>query len=136
MVDCLFCKIVRGEIPNYTVYQDKNVLAFLDIFPHAQGHTVVIPKKHIQNLEDLTAEEWQNISIGLKNSLEKINLKLNPVGCNIGINNKVIAGQVIPHVHWHIIPRYDGDGGGSIHSIINNPGEKKAVEIAKLFAEA
>ena len=132
-MDCVFCKIIAKQISNYTVYEDNNVLAFLDIFPHAKGHTVVIPKKHIASLEDLSLEDWQNISVGLKNTLDKINLILKPDGCNIGINNKEIAGQVVPHVHWHIIPRYNSDGGGSIHSIIKNPGEQKVEEIAKLF---
>ena len=131
--DCIFCKIIKGEVPNHTVYEDKHVLCFLDIFPHAKGHTVVIPKKHYVNLEDLPEDEWKNISVGIKESLEKINEKLSPDGSNIGINNKEIAGQVVPHVHWHIIPRYDNDGGESIHSIIKNPGDKSVKEIANLL---
>lgn len=132
-MSCLFCKIVKGEIPNYTIYEDDETLAFLDIFPLSKGHTVIIPKKHFVNLEDLTNKDWQNISLAIKNSLEKINVILNPDGCNVGINNKEAGGQEVGHVHWHIIPRYHSDGGGSIHSIIKNPGNKKVEEIAKLF---
>jgi histidine triad (HIT) family protein len=58
---------------------------------------------------------------------------LKPDGANIGINNGAAAGQAVPHVHWHIIPRYEGDGGGSMHSIVKNPGDTPVVEIAKLF---
>ena len=130
---CIFCKIIEGEIPSYKVYEDENVLAFLDIFPHTKGHVVVIPKQHYENLEDLPIEQWQYLSVGIKNSLKIVNDKISPDGCNIGINNKEVAGQVVPHVHWHILPRYNKDGGGSIHSIIKNPGEQKVEEIAKLF---
>lgn len=132
-MDCIFCKIISKQIPNHTVYEDENVLAFLDIFPHAKGHTVVIPKKHYENLSDMPNNEWQNIAVGLKKATEKIQSVLNPIGINIGINDRSPAGQVVPHVHWHIFPRYDGDGGGSVHSIIKNPGEIEIKKIANLF---
>lgn len=133
MDDCIFCKIIKGEIPNDTVYENENVLAFLDIFPHAKGHTVVIPKKHVVNLESLSIDQWKDISVGLKHCLDKINFILKPVGCNIGINNKEEAGQVVPHVHWHILPRYKDDHGGSVHSIVNNAKKDDVSELAKLF---
>ena len=117
-MDCLFCKIINKVIPNYTVYEDDFVLAFLDIFPHAKGHTVVIPKKHFSNLSEMSEVDWQNMATALKNSQAKLQSVLNPDGFNIGINDKSVAGQVVPHVHWHIFPRYEGDGGGSVHSII------------------
>ena len=133
MEDCIFCKLAQKKMPVDIVYQDEYVLAMLDIFPHAKGHTVVIPKKHVSTLEELNEEEWKNISVGLKKSLDKINEVLNPDGCNIGINNKEEAGQVVPHVHWHILPRYTGDNGGSIHSIVNNAKKEDVSKIAKLF---
>ncbi|HBU06762.1 MAG TPA: HIT family protein [Candidatus Magasanikbacteria bacterium] len=117
-MDCLFCKIINKVIPNYTVYEDDFVLAFLDIFPHAKGHTVVIPKKHFSNLSEMSEVDWQNMATALKNTQAKLQSVLNPDGFNIGINDKSVAGQVVPHVHWHIFPRYEGDGGGSVHSII------------------
>jgi histidine triad (HIT) family protein len=132
-MDCVFCKIIAKQIPNFTVYEDDNVLAFLDIFPHAKGHTVVVPKKHYENLVEMPIVEWQNIAVGLKKVSDKIQTALKPSGINIGINDRSPAGQVVPHVHWHIFPRYDGDGGGSVHSIIKNPGEIKVEEIAKMF---
>jgi len=132
-MDCVFCKIIAKQISNYTVYEDNNVLAFLDIFPHAKGHTVVIPKKHYENLAEMPIAEWQNIAIGLKKALDKIQTALKPSGINIGINDRPPAGQVVPHVHWHIFPRYDSDGGGSVHSIIKNSGEIKVEDIAKMF---
>jgi len=132
-MDCLFCKIIKEEIPNYTVYEDEHVLAFLDIFPHAKGHTVVIPKKHTESLSDLTVDDWKNISIGLKNSLNQVEKILQPDGINIAINDGESAGQVVPHVHWHILPRWKDDKGGSAHSIVKNDQGKKVEEVAKLF---
>jgi len=130
---CIFCKIIAREIPNYTVYEDENVLAFLDIAPHAKGHTVVVPKKHYERLSDMDLEVWQGIAVGLKKVQEKLDMVLKPVGFNIGVNDGKVAGQVVPHVHWHVFPRYEKDGGGSIHSIINNPGEESLEDLYKKF---
>ena len=133
MKDCIFCKIVADEVPNYTVYENENVLAFLDIFPHAKGHTVVIPKQHIAALSELTSVQWGGMALGLEAVVRRIAAVLCPDGYNIGINDRPAAGQVVPHVHWHIFPRYAGDGGGSVHSIIKNPGNLPVSEVAKLF---
>lgn len=134
MSDCIFCKISAGEIPCHKVYEDENVLAFLDIHPHAKGHTVVIPKKHVANIFEFSDGDRVVFSAGLSASARRVNEILKPDGMNIGINDRPAAGQVVPHVHWHIFPRYDGDGGGSVHSIIKNAEEGDVAEIAKLFA--
>mgnify|MGYP002725597713 CR=1 FL=1 len=134
-MDCLFCKIAKGEIANHTVYEDKNVLAFLDIFPHAKGHTIVIPKKHADSLEGLDENSWKDISVGLKKVLDKINDVLKPDATNIAINNGQVAGQEVPHVHWHVLPRWKTDKGGSSHSIVKNNGDKTVEEVAKLFTK-
>lgn len=131
---CVFCKIVAGEIPNHTVYEDNHVLAFLDIHPCAKGHTVVIPKKHHSSLLEMTNEEWEKISVGLKLTMTKIQAVLNPDGMNSGLNERPAAGQAVDHVHWHIIPRWEGDGGGSMHSIIRSTQAIDVAAVAKLFA--
>lgn len=133
-MDCIFCKIAAGEIPCHKVYEDENVLAFLDIHPHAKGHTVVIPKKHVANIFEFTDSDRTVFSSGLSNTARRVNEILKPDGMNIGINDRPAAGQVVPHVHWHIFPRYDGDGGGSVHSIIKSADTGDVAEIAKLFA--
>lgn len=133
MPECIFCKILNKEIPNYTVYEDDFILAFLDIFPHAKGHTVVIPKKHYDDFLSLTDSEAEKFMQGVKKAMEKVNKVLNPEGFNVGWNEKPAGGQIVPHLHVHIFPRWEKDGGGSVHSIIKNPGELAVAEIAKLF---
>ena len=130
---CIFCKIGTGEIPAYKVYEDKTILAFLDINPHAQGHTVVIPKKHGVTVFDLNETDQKNIMAAVVKTMRIIQEKLNPGGFNVGWNHATAGGQVVPHLHIHIMPRYNGDGGGSMHSIVKNPGKKSVEEVAKLL---
>lgn len=132
-MDCIFCKIIAGAVPNYTVYEDENVLAFLDIFPHAKGHTVVIPKQHIETPFDMEDKEWQDFFAGIKKTQDRIEQVLKPDGYNVGWNQKPAGGQAVPHLHAHIIPRYENDGGGSMHSIIKNPGDISPKDLAPLF---
>lgn len=132
-MDCLFCKIVAGEIPNYTVYQDDNVLAFLDIHPCSKGHTVVIPKKHFTHLSEINDADWGTLTFGLKKAIERVEEVIKPDAMNVGINNKPIAGQAVGHVHWHIIPRFAADGGGSMHSIVRAKDSGVVAEVATLF---
>ena len=133
MPDCLFCRIVNGEIPSHKVYEDENVLAFLDIHPCAKGHTVVVPKKHLADLSEMSAEDWRQMSVGLAAVMAKIYQVLKPDGINLGINNGKAAGQAVGHAHWHLIPRWQGDGGGSMHSIIRNADGVDVKEAAVLF---
>ena len=132
-MDCIFCKIIAGEIPNYTVYQDDNVLAFLDIHPCSKGHTVVIPKKHFANLWDMSTETFDLMAAGLRAAAGRVQARLKPDGMNIGLNNGRAAGQAVGHVHWHIIPRWEGDGGGSMHSIVKSKDMGDIKEVARLF---
>ncbi|NCO04831.1 MAG: HIT family protein [Candidatus Magasanikbacteria bacterium] len=132
-MDCIFCKIINGDIPNYTVYEDDHVLAFLDIHPHAKGHTVVIPKQHADTIFGLDDEYTQALMLGTQKAMEKIQEALGPEGFNVGWNHNEIAGQAVPHLHVHILPRWKNDGGKNIHAIINNPGNQSVQDIAALF---
>lgn len=132
-MDCIFCKIINKEISNYTVYEDNFVLAFLDVHPCSKGHTLVIPKKHVSEVGELGAEEWQQLMSGLQRVIQKIDEVIKPDGMNIGINNRSAAGQAVPHVHWHIIPRYEDDGGGSMHSIVRSKESIDVKNLAELF---
>ncbi len=131
--NCIFCKIISKEIPCNTIHEDNNFLAFLDIHPHAKGHSVVIPKKHADDIFDLSDVLQSKLIRFVTQTMGKINTALHPNGFNVGWNQNEVAGQVVPHLHLHIIPRYKGDGGGSMHSIIKNPGEKTVEEVSKLF---
>ena len=105
---CIFCKIVKGEIPAKILYEDEKTLAFLDISPRSKGHTLIIPKEHYETFEELPEE----VAIDLIKTIKKVikRLKsLNPDGYNILNNNRPVAGQEVPHVHFHIIPRYKGE---------------------------
>lgn len=109
-MDCIFCKIVAGEITAYKVYEDDRVLAFLDITPVNPGHTLVIPKAHYENLLDLPEEEARNLISTIKKISSAILAGVESSGFNLGLNNGEAAGQVVKHVHFHIMPRLDGDG--------------------------
>jgi histidine triad (HIT) family protein len=134
-MDCLFCKIAIGEIPCYKVYEDDFALAFLDIDPCAKGHTVIIPKKHFNDLSEFVAKDWEQMIGVVAEAADIIQEVIRPDGMNIGINDREAAGQAIHHAHWHIIPRWQNDGGGSIHSIIRTTEKMDVAEVAKQIKE-
>ena len=92
---CIFCKIVAGEILHYTVYEDSQVIAFLDIFPKVEGHTVVIPKKHGATIFDFTSDEVGVVMQGVRNASMKVSDILKPDGFTIGLNHGEVAGQAV-----------------------------------------
>jgi histidine triad (HIT) family protein len=133
MNECIFCSIVAGIIPHYTVYHDKHVLAFLDIEPRAKGHTVVIPRVHAENVFDLDPGSFGVFAQSLRKSVDRVQEVIQPDGYNIGWNEGSAGGQVVSHLHVHIIPRWKGDGGSSMHGIVNNPSKIPVEELAALF---
>jgi len=108
--NCIFCKIIAGEIPAEKVYEDEDILAFLDITPINAGHTLVIPKKHYENIFELSDEILQKISLKLRDIGRAIKEAVGAEGLNIGMNNRSAAGQLVMHAHFHLIPRYVSDG--------------------------
>jgi len=134
MNDCLLCKISNGDIPSYKVYEDENSLAFLDVKPHAKGHIMVIPKNHAVTILELDEESVKNLFATVKKVMGIVKAKLNPDGFNVGWNHGEAGGQVLQHLHVHIMPRYVGDGGKSVHAIVDNPGELSVAEVHKLFS--
>ncbi len=103
--DCIFCKIAEGEIPSKIIFENEFTLAFLDISPISKGHTIIIPKKHYSNLEDITENELCEVYKAVKTLAIRIHKNLKIDGYNIIQNNFAAAGQVIKHFHVHIIPR-------------------------------
>lgn len=106
-MDCIFCKIIKGEIPSYTVYEDDIVKAFLDITPKSNGHTLIIPKKHFENIYDIDPEVLKHIEIVSAKLGKLLKEKLNCKGITRVQNNEY--GQEVKHYHMHLIPRYEGD---------------------------
>lgn len=105
-MDCIFCKIAKGEIPSQKVYEDENVYAFLDISPLSKGHTLVIPKKHYSTIYDIPEELLCDVMIVVKKISLHLREKLKCDGLNIKQNNGELAGQTVHHIHFHIVPKY------------------------------
>jgi histidine triad (HIT) family protein len=110
--DCIFCKIAAGEIPCFKVYEDDLVLSFLDIGPVVAGHTLVIPKRHYRNLLDVPAEALSGISRRLPMLARAVISVVQAPACHLLLNNGVEAMQSVQHLHYHILPRRQGDGFG------------------------
>jgi histidine triad (HIT) family protein len=108
--DCVFCKIVSGELPCHKILEDKYFLAFLDVNPAGEGHTVVIPKKHIDTFLNLDNETSGNYVGFLQKTGRTLKEKYNADDFNLVLNNGKSAGQVVWHVHFHILPRKKDDG--------------------------
>ena len=118
MRECVFCKIIRGDIDSYKIYESDDVIAFLDVNPRAEGHTLIVPKRHVERLEELNEKEVVALYRAVKEITSLIIDKLNAEGYNLLINTGEVAGQVIPHVHVHIIPRKSGDVGIKIPPVV------------------
>ena len=130
-MECLFCRLALKTIPSEVIHEDADTLAFLDIHPKAPGHTVVIPKIHSENLIKLPEDRVGPLFQSVRVVSAMINQTLKPDGFTIGINQGKVSGQVVDHLHVHIIPRFLNDGGSSIHSVVNNAPKVSLKEIAQ-----
>jgi len=108
--DCIFCKMVAGQIPVTKIYEDEVVLSFLDIGPISDGHTLVIPKQHFEKLHECPAELLGGIFTRIGNIAGAVAEAMNSDGYNLLCNNGRAAGQLIEHLHFHIVPRKTDDG--------------------------
>lgn len=113
----IFEQIIDGEIPSYTVYEDETTYAFLDANPLVPGHTLVIPKKPYERLNDMPAEEAGDVFGVVSEIASAVEQAVGADASTIAINNGEEAGQEVPHVHWHIIPRFEDDNVGPIHGL-------------------
>ena len=110
MDQCIFCKITKGELPSFKIYEDENVFALLDIHPVNAGHTLVIPKHHSTNIFDIPPADWTAITETVRKLAAIIEKSVKADGINLSMNNREHAGQVVDHAHVHIVPRFKGDG--------------------------
>lgn len=132
--DCIFCKIASGQIPSIKIFENEHVLAFLDIGPISDGHTLVISKQHYDRLDQATPEVIAEIAKVLPRLSAGIQEAVGAEGYNMLCNNGSVAGQVVEHLHFHIIPRHKDDG------VFNRwpsyqYAEGKAVQIAEKIKE-
>jgi len=115
MSDCIFCKILNGDIPAAKVFENDYVFAFLDISQVTKGHTLIIPKIHKENIYELSTDNAQRLFEVVPKIANAIKTEFNPVGLNLLNNNGEEAGQSVFHFHLHLIPRYGkGDGFGAV----------------------
>ena len=130
-MDCIFCKIVSKEIPTKILYEDDDTVSFLDAFPVAKGHTLVIPKTHHAKIQDLPFDVNQK----LFDTIHKMTSKVDSLEGStlIAIHNGKESGQEIPHVHVLLIPRSNDDSAGPVHSMFKNKVELSESEIDSIY---
>lgn len=107
---CIFCKIAAGEVPCAKIYESERLLAFLDIAPTLKGHTLLIPKDHYRTLLDLPSDLGEELVTALRIVGRAVMEGTGADGLNLGMNTNAAAGQVVMHAHFHLIPRFAGDG--------------------------
>src|SRR6059058_1391528 len=124
-MECIFCRIVAGEIPAEVVTREPQVVAFLDVQPLADGHVLVVPRAHVACVEDLTPAAADTLFRTVVRLAGPVRTALGAAGTTIGINNGDATGQTIPHVHVHVVPRWEGDGASSVHTIFPRTVKRK-----------
>ena len=136
MADCIFCKIIAGEIPSSKVYEDDQVAAFLDISQVTPGHTLVVPKQHFRNLLEMDADNTSQLFARVPDIARKVMKATGAKGMNILNNNEEIAGQTVFHTHVHLAPRYDETDGLQISFEAHEPDFPALAQLAEKIAQA
>ncbi len=131
MMECIFCKIVAGEIPSKILKETSKSISFLDAFPLAKGHVLVISKNHHQKIQDMSPEENSDL-------FSLVHLMISRVDALTGatlvaVHNGKEAGQEVPHVHVHLVPRSAEDSAGTIHSMFDSTLKLSESEIGELY---
>ena len=133
--DCIFCRIVDGDIPARVIHETDETLAFLDVNPLAPGHTLVIPKAHHETIGDLPADLASAVFETLHEVTPAIEKAVDADASNVAFNNGRAAGQEVPHVHGHVIPRFVDDGGDPVHAIAGDPPDLSDDEMEELVRD-
>lgn len=136
MVKCLFCRIIRKELHAEVVYEDSHAIAVLDIHPRVPGHTMVIPKVHRETILDLKSSEHGPLFEAVARVTALVKRALTPDGFTIGINQGKASGQEIDHLHIHVLPRWRGDGGTSLHGVVDRGGAEPLPRMAEKIRAA
>ena len=135
-MSCIFCRIVAGEIPAEIVAKDEHTVAFLDIAPLADGHTVVVPRQHVATIEEMPPDDARGLFAAVARLAGPVRRAVGGAGNTIGINDGAATGQTIPHVHVHIVPRRSDDGAGSVHTIFRAGPRRAVAEVGKEIRKA
>ena len=130
-MDCIFCKIIAGEIPVKILKETSNSISFLDAFPLAKGHVLVIPKNHHQKIQDMSNEENTDLFSLVHLMISKVDAITGAT--LVAVHNGKEAGQEVPHVHVHLVPRRKDDSAGAIHSMFNPALKLSESEIDELY---
>ena len=130
--DCIFCSIIAGDIPGRIVQETDHVLAFLDANPLAAGHTLVVSKAHHSRVEEIPGDEAAALFRSVHDLVPKVEAAVDADAVSVGINDGEAAGQEIPHTHVHLVPRFDGDGGGTFHSIAPGSEQPNDAELDRI----
>ncbi|MCU4741190.1 HIT family protein [Halobacteria archaeon AArc-m2/3/4] len=131
----IFSQIVAGDIPARVVYEDETTMAFLDANPLAPGHTLVIPKDEYERLNDVPEEVAADLYATLHRLVPAVEEAVDADASTVAFNNGEAAGQEVPHVHGHIVPRFDGDGGGPIHAVAGEAPDLSDDELDDIAAD-
>lgn len=134
MENCIFCKLVNKEITSLSIYEDADTIAFMELNPSAPGHAMVILKKHGNNILEYSQEELGKLMGSVQKVVTKIEKALEPDSFTIGINHKERLG--VPHLHIHLIPRWENDNGGALQSLVKNPPKESREMIAEKIRKA
>jgi len=132
--NCIFCKIINGEIPSHVLYEDEQFKVILDVNPATKGHALILPKEHYANLYELPEETAADAMKLAQRMMRKMTEKLDCDGFNIVQNNGEAAGQTVFHFHMHLIPRYKNDGE-ILKYIAGDPGQEELERIKKTLTE-
>jgi len=130
-MDCIFCKIIEGSIPAKILKETSQSISFLDVFPLAKGHVLVIPKKHHQKIQDMSQSENTDLFLLVYEMTSKVDSISGST--LVAIHNGIDAGQEIPHVHVHLVPRSKNDSAGPIHSMFNSSLELSESEVDEIY---
>ena len=135
MTHCIFCKIVAGDIAAQIVARDEHAVAFLDVEPLADGHTLVVPTQHAALVEEMSPAAAAGLFAFVARIAGPVRLAVDAAGSTIGINNGAATGQTVPHVHVHIVPRWPDDGGGSVHTLFQRRTTRRVDEVAQTIRQ-
>ena len=130
-MDCIFCKIISGEIPAKILKETSKTISFLDAYPLAKGHVLVIPKNHHQKIQDMSHEENTDLFTLVYLMISKVDALTGAT--LVAVHNGKEAGQEVPHVHVHLVPRSANDSAGAIHSMFNSTLKLSQTEIEELY---